>query len=173
MSNPTPIQAHRHLRWARLALVLLAIYLLVAYLIMPRIGKVEAEHHPDLRDGDRITHTGDGAPGDPLNIALVGSEEELVKAFLKIGWRPADALSFRSSVRIAVDTVIDEPDPNAPVSNLYLYGRKEDLALEKPVGHSPRERHHVRFWRSTELDDTRPIWMGSVTHDIGVELSRT
>ena len=62
------------------------------------------------------------------------------------GWDPADPLTFRSSVRIVVDTVLRKPDDEAPVSNLYLFGRKEDLAFEKPVGGSPKERHHVRFW---------------------------
>ncbi len=152
---------------------MVAVYLFVAYLVLPRIGKLKAARHPDLRDGDRITHTGSGLPGDPLNLALVGSEEDVIKALLAANWRPADPLSFRSSVRIAVDTVIDKPDPNAPVSNLYLFGRKEDLAFEKPIGHSPRERHHVRLWRSDQVDDDRPMWMGSATHDIGVELSHT
>ena len=97
----------------------------------------------------------------------------MVQALLAAGWNPATPLGFDSSVRIAVDTVIDKPDPNAPVSSLYLYGRKEDLAFEKPVGHSPRERHHVRFWKSPETKHGRPLWMGSATHDIGVELSHT
>lgn len=160
-------------RWGWVLLGLAATYLLVAYLILPQLGQEKARRHPDLRDGARLTHTGNGLPGDPLNIALVGSEEDVIRAFLAAGWRPANPLSFSSSVRIVVDTVIDKPDPNAPVSNLYLYGRKEDLAFEKPVGHSPRERHHVRLWRSEEMDDGRPMWMGAATHDVGVELSRT
>jgi hypothetical protein len=41
--------------------------------------------------------------------------------------------------------VFKRPDDEAPVSTLYLFGRKEDLAFEKPVGGSPKERHHVRF----------------------------
>ncbi len=158
-------------RWAWIALGIIASYLLLAYVLLPQLGSEKAKHHPDLRDGARLTHTGSGIPGDPLNIALVGSEEEVIRALVAAGWRPANALSFESSVRIAVDTVFDKPDPNAPVSNLYLYGRKEDLAFEKPVGHSPRERHHVRLWRSKEMDDGRPLWMGAATHDIGVELS--
>jgi len=173
MSGSPPAVARSIPRWGRIALAFVASYLLVAYVFLPQLGKEKARRHPDLRDGSRLTHTGAGLPGDPLNIALVGSEEDVIRAFLAIGWRPADPLSFRSSVRIAVDTVIDKPDPNAPVSNLYLFGRKEDLAFEKPVGHSPRERHHVRFWRSEEMDDGRPLWMGAATHDVGVELSRT
>lgn len=161
------------IRWTRVALVIIAAYLVVAYLILPRVGAVKAQRHPDLLDGARIVHTANGLPGDPLNLSLVGSEEDVIHAMIAAGWRPADPLSFKSSVKIAVDTVFAKPDPNAPVSNLYLFGRKEDLAFEKPIGHSPKERHHVRFWRSEKMDNDRPMWMGAATHDVGVELSRT
>lgn len=160
-------------RWGRIVLGVVIAYLLVAYIVLPQVGKWKAQRHPDLVDGARLTHTAKGLPGDPLNLAFVGSEEDVIRALTAAGWRPADALSFRSSVRIAVDTVFDKPDPNAPVSNLYLFGRKEDLAFEKPIGNSPKERHHVRFWRSEKLDGGRPVWMGAATHDVGVELSRT
>ena len=160
-------------RWAWIALGVVAAYLITAYGILPQLGKEEAKRHPDLRDGARLTHTGSGIPGDPLNVAIAGSEEDVIRAVTKAGWRPANPLTFSSSVRIAVDSVFDKPDPNAPVSNLYLYGRKEDLAFEKPLGHSPRERHHVRLWRAQQLDSGRPMWMGAATYDNGVELSRT
>jgi hypothetical protein len=154
-----------------LILGLLATYLIIAYVILPRIAEWNAGRHVELVAGDHLTQTGSGIPGDPLNLALVGSAEDVIRALHAAGWGPADPLSFESSVRIAVDTVFKKPDPNAPVSNLFLFGRKEDLAFEKPVGDSPRERHHVRFWRTDKLDDGRPVWIGSATHDIGVELS--
>ena len=172
MSNLPP-RSHFLPRWVRGVLGVFAAYLLAAYVILPFFDERKAHRHPDLRDAERLTHTGSGIPGDPLNIAVVGSEKELIQAFLSAGWQPANALGLRSDARIAVDTVFDKPDPAAPVSNLFLYGRKEDFAFEKPVGNSPRERHHVRFWRSPELDDDRPIWLGAATHDIGVEFSRT
>ena len=158
-------------RWVWITIGIVVAYLVVAYVVLPQLGKEKAERHPDLLDGERLTHTGSGIPGDPLNLALVGSEEDVIRALIAAGWKPADPLSFRSSVRIVVDTVIDEPDPNAPVSNLYLFGRKEDLAFEKPIGHSPRERNHVRFWRSEKMDEGRPVWMGAATRDIRVEIS--
>lgn len=173
MSAAQVNRAARTPPWRWIALGVVAAYLLVAYLILPQLEKEHVRRHPDLLDGSRLAHTANGQPGDPLNLALVGSEEDVIRGLLAAGWRPADPLSFRSSVRIALDTVLAEPDPSAPVSNLYLFGRKEDLAFEKPIGHSPRERHHVRFWRSEQMDDGRPMWMGAATHDIGVELSRT
>ena len=124
-------------------------------------------------DSPRVTETGSDIPGDPLNIALIGTEEELIRAMTAARWDPADALTFRSSVRIVVDTVLRKPDDQAPVSNLYLFGRKEDLAFEKPVGNSPKERHHVRFWKIARTYDDRPAWIGSAAFDIGVEFSRT
>ena len=160
-----------HGGWIVLGIVLG--WVLVAYLVLPRMDGWKARRHPDLAAVGQLTQTGTGMPGDPLNISLVGSEEEVIRALLAAAWHPANALSFHSSVRIAVDTVFNKPDPDAPVSNLYLFGRKEDLAFEKPVGHSPRERHHVRLWRSAQTDDGRPMWMGGATHDIGVELSHT
>jgi hypothetical protein len=160
-------------RWVVIALGGLAIYLLVSYLLIPLLDERKVHRHPGRYAYGQVTRTGTGLPGDPLNIALVGSEAGLARAMLAAGWRPADALGVKSSVRITVDTVLDKPDPDAPVSNLYLFGRREDLAFEKPVGHSPKERHHVRFWKSPETDDGRPVWIGSATHDIGVELSRT
>ena len=52
----------------------------------------------------------------------------------------ADPITLKSSLRIAEST--DLPPlvcgEDAPVSNLYLFGRKEDLAFEKPVGDDAR-----------------------------------
>ena len=63
---------------------------------------------------------------------------------------------------------------DAPVSNLYLFGRREDLAFEQPIGPDPRQRQHVRFWRTAQLDlDGRPVWVGAATFDQRVGFSHT
>ncbi len=176
MSDPLPdrLPHHRLLpRLIKITISVLIIYLLVAYVIMPRHDRRKVEHDPALAENPRLTHTGTGLPGDPLNIEVIGSEEDIIRAMAAAGWNPATPLTFRSSVRIAVDTVFRKPDDEAPVSNLFLFGRKEDLAFEKPVGDSPKERHHVRFWKTDQTDDGRPVWLGSAAFDIGVELSRT
>ncbi len=160
-------------RWPLWVIAFALVYFLAAYVIAPRLWKHHESKHPDLHDGPTLTHTASGIPGDPLNIALVGSEEDIIRAMAAAGWYPADPLTLRSSIRIGVDTVFKRPDDEAPVSSLYLFGRKEDLAFEKPVGGSPKERHHVRFWRTKKVDEGRTVWIGSAAYDIGVELSRT
>lgn len=149
--------------------VVLLAWAVAAYLLIPGLTKLYFRNHFD--GGPRITHTADGHPGDPINIAVEGSEEELVRAMQAAGWYPADPITLDTSVRIAVDSVVRKPDDEAPVSNLFLFGRKQDLAYELPVGNSPRQRHHVRFWRWDKLEDGRPVWFGAATFDERVGLS--
>jgi hypothetical protein len=69
--------------------------------------------------------------------------------------------------------VLDRKYSTAPVSSLYLFGRKEDMAFERP-GTNVRERDHIRVWNTGRSgSDGRPIWIGSATKDIGIELART
>ena len=84
-----------------------------------------------------MTQTADGHPGDPINVGMVGSEQELNGAMTAAGWFPANPITLGSSVRIAADTVLHRPDDDAPVSNLFLFGHKQDLAFEQPHGGSP------------------------------------
>src|SRR5579884_4286934 len=153
---------------------LLLVWLVMAYLVMPALWKGYAHRHPSLEDIPRITYTGSDIPGDPLNVALIGTETELKKLMLAAKWYPADPLTLRSCLMIARDTVIKRPYDDAPVSNLYLFGRKQDLAFQQPVGDNPRQRHHVRFWLSDKVDPvSRPVWIGAAIYDRKVGFSRT
>lgn len=146
----------------------------VAYLVMPGFWKRYARRHPQFDSNPRLTQAGNHHPGDPLNVAMIGSEEQLRGIMQEAKWYPAAALGLKSDVKIAVDTVLSRPDVEAPVSNLYLFGRKEDIAFEQPVGNNPRHRHHVRFWKTQKVDqDGRTQWIGSAVYDQRVGLSRT
>jgi hypothetical protein len=160
--------------WSRLVFFAVLGYLIAAYVILPLVWRFYVHRHPALDDVPGITETGSGIPGDPLNVGVIGTEEELKSLMEAAHWRAADPLSLRSDVRIAEDTVLDKSYDQAPVSSLYLFGRKEDLAYEQPVGDNPRKRHHVRFWKTEKTDpDGRPVWVGGATYDERVGLSHT
>ena len=130
------------------------------------------QQHPAFDQAPTIAQTADGGPGDALNVALLGTEEQLLRAMWSAGWYPADAVTLKSSLRIALDSVFHRSYVDAPVSSLFVWGRRQDLAFEQPVGPDPRKRHHVRFWRSPEPDaNGRRLWLGAATYDIGVGLS--
>jgi hypothetical protein len=155
-------------------LVVLLAYLAVAYLVMPALWRGYAHRHPSLEDIPGITYTADGHPGDPINVALIGTKAELIRIMLAARWDPADPLSLKSCLEIAEATVFKRTYDDAPVSSLYLFGRREDLAFEQPVGPDPRKRHHVRFWETDKVDfDGRPVWVGSAAFDERVGLSHT
>ena len=89
------------------------------------------------------------------------------------GWYRADEIDFITSARISIDSILGRAYSTAPVSNLYLYGRKEDMAFERP-GHNVRQRDHIRLWNTSRGgSDSRPIWIGSATKDVKVEISKT
>ncbi|MFO1406569.1 MAG: LssY C-terminal domain-containing protein [Steroidobacteraceae bacterium] len=171
-AGPTPAQARRRRR-RRIILWSLAVWAVVAYLVVPRLWSHYFEHAKPLPDVARVTHTSDGHPGDPVNIALEGSQEQVVRAMTAAGWYPADPITFTSSVRIAADTVFRRPDDQAPVSPLYLFGRVQDLAFELPVPGGPKHRHHVRFWRWDQERNGQPVWFGAATYDEHAGLSYT
>jgi hypothetical protein len=169
-----PQQQHKRLRKTRLIVGAVFAWLVASYLLIPWAWEYYAVRHPAFDDNPRITETGDKHPGDPLNVALIGTEDEVKQIMKAAQWYPAAALGIESDIRIGVDTVLSRPDKEAPVSSLYLFGRKEDLAFEQPDGSSPRHRHHVRLWKTNKLvDQNRPEWIGAAVYDEKVGFSRT
>lgn len=158
-------------RWLVILAAVLLVYLAAAYVILPALWS-HHEHEPGLASLPMVTRTGSGIPGDALNVGLVGSKEDILRAMHGAGWFPADPITLRSSIEIVGSVVLDRPYHDAPVSPLYYEGKKEQLAFEKPDGRSADKRHHVRFWLVLEKGtDGRPVWLGSVTFDRGVGLS--
>jgi hypothetical protein len=155
----------------KILVVLVVAWFLLAYLILPALWR-HYEHHPALDSAPRTTRTAQGIPGDPLNVGLIGTDEGVVRAMLGSGWDAADPVTLKSSIGIARSVLRDRPYVDAPVSPLFVFGRKQDLAFEKPVGKNASHRHHVRFWRSPDHGrGGTPLWIGAVTYDRSVGLS--
>ena len=151
--------------------VVAVVYFLLAYVVLPALWK-HHEHEPGLASLPMVTRTGTGIPGDPLNVGLVGSREDILHAMDAAGWFPADPVTLRTSLEIVGSVVLDRPYHAAPVSPLYYQGKKEQLAFEKPDGRSADRRHHVRLWQVLDNGVSgRPVWLGAVTFDRGVGLS--
>ena len=159
----------RRFTWALLFCV--ATYLGFAYWLAPLLWR-HFEHQGAIADLPMTTFTALGIPGDALNVGLEGSQEDVVCSMNAAGWSPADPVTFKTSLGIIGSVLFRRPYPQAPVSDLFYQGRREDLAFEKPSGSSPDTRHHVRFWKVAEAGDNgKPIWLGAATYDKGVGVS--
>jgi hypothetical protein len=130
------------------------------------------EHNPALETVPKRTRTRRGFEGDPVNVALVGTAEEIATAFAKAGWSRADSLSRASDFAIAKSVLLHRPDSSAPVSSLFLYGRRQDVAYEREVGKSASRRHHVRLWLAAGVSGQgRPVWIGDAAYDLRAGVS--
>ena len=161
-------------------IMLLSLAALLAYILSVR-SKLRRASKPGravsagVSSSDRplTTFTRSGGPGDPINIQFLGTDGQIGAAFASAGWYRADEIDFVTSARICVDSVLSRKYSSAPVSSLFLYGRKEDMAFERP-GLNVRQRDHIRIWNTGRNgSDGRPIWIGSATKDTKVELAKT
>jgi hypothetical protein len=179
--------ADRRLPWV---LALSLAYGMGAYVILPRAVRIglkvlKRKHVPSF------IITGDGLPGDPVNLALIGTLHQLRTAFATLGWSEADRLGLTSSWRMIRALIFDSPYPTAPFSTLYLFGRGQDIGFQKAIDNSPRKRNHIRFWALSLalaedtlgtanfwLNTERPaenacvLWVGAGTRDTGISLTR-
>ena len=126
-------------RLLSLLAILIVCYVGISYLILPATWS-RIEHEPGLAGRPMVTATAQGIPGDPINVGLTGSREDVVSAFHLAGWHPADPITLKTSLEIIGSVVLDRPYKDAPVSPLFFEGRKQDLAFEKPHGVSADRR---------------------------------
>ncbi len=149
-------------------------WLMLTYIAFPRLHSFFATMYlPDYFLSR--TKTGDGILGDPVNMAILGSEKDIHSAMRRAGWTKADPITLRSSLGIALSTVTHKSYPEAPVSDLYLFGRKQNFAYQMEVNGSATRRHHVRFWKVPEgwnlPGGNKVEWLAAGTFDKGVGLS--
>src|SRR4051812_27941650 len=172
LESRVPPDRSRLERFLLLALAVLIGYALLAYIALPALWS-HYEHQKSLSELPMVTRTAQDIPGDPINTGLVGDNAEVLCAMQAADWFPADPVTLRSSIEIAGSVLLDRPYRDAPVSPLFYLGRHEDLAFEKPDGNSADQRHHVRFWKVLDQgQEQRPVWLGAVTFDRSVGISR-
>src|ERR1700761_2661619 len=73
-------------------------YGIAAYIVLPHIVRMGLKILLRKRV-PRFTITGDGLPGDPVNVVLTGTLQQLQSAFEVAGWSKADRLDLASSWR--------------------------------------------------------------------------
>lgn len=114
--------------------------------------------------------TDNGNPGDMVNFALVGTEQDVQNAFKAAGWVTVDKSVQEAILNGLMATLSREAYTAMPMSTLYLFGRPQDMSYARgdPLVVAA-ERHHLRVWKSDLTIDGRPLWVGSATHDIGFE----
>lgn len=108
--------------------------------------------------------------GDPLNIVLVGDGGQILMAFGERDWDITETTNTTSALRTVVSSLFGGLYRTSPVSPLYLFGRQQDFALQKPR-QTVDERNHLRLWLAPVSFHGQPVWVGQVSRDIGTKLT--
>lgn len=108
--------------------------------------------------------------GDPLNVVIVGEGTEVLNALSRGGWSFTHRITLGSLRRLIGAAIGGRSYPVAPVSNLYLFGRKQDIALQR-ARKSISQRNHMRLWLAPFLHEGRQVWVGQVSRDIGIKIT--
>jgi hypothetical protein len=163
--------------------------MLGAYLLIPALFRLSRIIRPP-KHLPIYSVTPDGLASDPINVGIICTRRELITAMEQAGWYMADRHTFQNVARTVIAIALGHSYKTAPVSNLYLFGRKQDIAFEIPVGATPSHRHHVRFWATTFDERTQPmnissihwqhrrehvfgdqlLWVGAASLDVGISV---
>ncbi len=108
--------------------------------------------------------------GDPLNIVIVGESADVLNSLSRSGWSFTHRIDL-STVRREIGAAISgDAYPVAPVSSLYVFGRKQDVALQR-ARRSIAQRNHLRLWLAPFRFEGRPVWVGQISRDIGIKVT--
>lgn len=108
--------------------------------------------------------------GDMVNILIIGTEDEMVKAFTTADWVKVDKSVGSTVLAGLMDTFEKKDYLTMPMSTLYLFDRPQDygFAHAEPV-RVVMSRNHLRVWKSPYQVEGRPLWCVAATHDVGFE----
>ena len=156
------------------AIAFIASWIIIAYILIPMIHRVLTKLYiPNYFIG-RI-RTVDGLLSDPVNLAFIGSENQLHSAMQAAGWVMSDNLTISSGIRMGIATLFRRSYPEAPVSSAFLFNERQYFTYQQSVNNKTLARHHVRFWKVPEgwfLPGGRKVdWLAAGTFDRSVGLS--
>jgi hypothetical protein len=114
--------------------------------------------------GDRKT------PGDPLNLVIVGDPLRTLSTLVSRGWDLTETIRSHTTWRTITSSLFRSRYRTSPVSPLYLFGRSQDIALQKARG-TVDERNHLRLWLAPVVVEGMNVWVGQISRDIGIKFS--
>jgi len=92
-----------------------------------------------------------GQPSDTVNLALLGSQDQIERAFQAAGWTYGDSVSTLSVLREMRAFSSLTSYSHLPISNQWLSGQASDFSLQKSFD-SYQKREHIRFWNEAALE---------------------
>ncbi len=111
-----------------------------------------------------------GNPGDMVNFLILGTEDQMRKAFQSAGWVLVDKTKRDAVLHGLLATLSKQAYLELPMSELYLFGRPQDFGFAHAEPFAVvASRHHLRVWKAPFDVNGQTLWVGAATHDIGFD----
>lgn len=107
--------------------------------------------------------------GDPANLVVIAEFEALLSAFAD-RWNETETITPATCAKTVKAFLLGSEYRSSPVSPLFLFGRSQDVALQR-IRSSIHERLHLRLWKTSLRFEAVPVWVGQVSRDIGVRFT--
>ncbi|MBB5342673.1 LssY C-terminal domain-containing protein [Tunturibacter empetritectus] len=135
------------------------------------VSQATALFTPALLDGvPQRVGDAQGNPGDMVNFCIVGTKDAVEKAFTAAGWVQVDRTNNAAVLNGLMATLSKKTYTAVPMSTLYLFGRPQDMSYARGDAITVAfVRHHLRVWDTGRTAGGLPVWVGSSTHDEGLE----
>jgi len=108
--------------------------------------------------------------GDPLNLIIIGDADAIYYAVLRAGWDETEVVTAASGLKTTMSFITGGEYRYSPVSSLYVFGRRQDIALQR-IRENIDERNHFRVWRAPMTYRGQSVWIGQISRDIGVRFT--
>lgn len=110
--------------------------------------------------------------GEPINVVLIGDPDDISSAVVRRKWdvTEADTGTFKFDLGKAFSP---ESYRTFPMASLYLFGRRQDVSLQKSRRETDaayRQRNTLRLWLTPVRYKGKTVWAGAVSRDIGSDL---
>ncbi|HEY3837000.1 MAG TPA: LssY C-terminal domain-containing protein [Bryobacteraceae bacterium] len=102
---------------------------------------------------------------DITNVLLIGSREEITRAFRTAGWSEAAPATIRARIGCIRAAAEVHGFRSAPMTNLLLNGKDPDMSWQKGLN-DVAKRHHIRIWKQPGMWYGQELWLAAATRDV-------
>jgi hypothetical protein len=118
----------------------------------------------------RRTSTPEGVAADVINLAFLGSKEQVEGAFEAAGWETSDQMSTRTTLREIRAYLFLRNYPRGPMVKQQLSGHTPDFRWQKGAD-SISKRDHLRIWKEQDSWKGQPVWVSAALWENGMTMS--
>jgi hypothetical protein len=124
-------------------------------------GAGQRVEQPYLQDDAK----GNGA-NEPATLFVTGSKEDLVRALERQGWVQNSPRSIGNYARQFLSAMFRyDSVSDGPVSEMYLYGKLEDMAFSKNVDYNLARDHMRVYKKGKDPVSGKDVWAIAATRD--------